>query len=69
MNQVLRCIHIALLCVQDRAADRPDMATVDRMLASDSDVAQTPKKPTFTLEPPAQPETRNEMTVTSLQGR
>ncbi|KAG6511067.1 hypothetical protein ZIOFF_029116 [Zingiber officinale] len=69
MNQVLRCIHIALLCVQDRAVDRPDMPAVDRMMANDCDIAQTPKKPTFTLEPPAQPETRNEMTVTSLQGR
>ncbi|KAK6917411.1 Serine-threonine/tyrosine-protein kinase, catalytic domain, partial [Dillenia turbinata] len=27
-NQVLRCIHIGLLCVQERAADRPTMLEV-----------------------------------------
>ncbi|PKU85730.1 G-type lectin S-receptor-like serine/threonine-protein kinase B120 [Dendrobium catenatum] len=31
-RQVMRCIHVGLLCVQDRANDRPDMPSVLLML-------------------------------------
>ncbi|XP_017978381.1 PREDICTED: cysteine-rich receptor-like protein kinase 29 isoform X2 [Theobroma cacao] len=35
-NEMLRCIHIGLLCVQENVADRPTMATVVLMLNSSS---------------------------------
>ncbi|CAI0468119.1 unnamed protein product, partial [Linum tenue] len=47
-NEVLRCIHVGLLCVQEHAADRPTMATVALMLSGYS-VSQPllPKQPAF----------------------
>ncbi|KAJ4899822.1 Cysteine-rich receptor-like protein kinase 29 [Raphanus sativus] len=35
-KEILRCIHIGLLCVQESAATRPTMASVALMLNSDS---------------------------------
>ncbi|KAK3021942.1 hypothetical protein RJ639_046141, partial [Escallonia herrerae] len=36
MQEIMRCIHIGLLCVEYLAADRPSMAAVDRMLGRPS---------------------------------
>lgn len=45
--EILRCIRMALLCVQGNREDRPTMAEVVMMLASD-DLLLTPlKQPTF----------------------
>ncbi|WRX26367.1 hypothetical protein QQP08_018861 [Theobroma cacao] len=33
-NEMMRCIHIGLLCVRENVADRPTMATVVLMLNS-----------------------------------
>jgi hypothetical protein len=33
-NEVIRCIHIALLCVEEDPADRPTMASIVLMLNS-----------------------------------
>ena len=33
-NEIMRCIHIALLCVQENLVERPIMATVVLMLSS-----------------------------------
>uniref|UniRef100_A0A6N2LU68 Receptor-like serine/threonine-protein kinase n=1 Tax=Salix viminalis TaxID=40686 RepID=A0A6N2LU68_SALVM len=45
-DQVLRCIHVGLLCVEDNVIDRPTMSDVLSMLTSD---AQLPllKQPAF----------------------
>lgn len=32
VNDIIRCIHIGFLCVQEHARDRPSMATVNSML-------------------------------------
>lgn len=32
ISEVLRCIHVALLCVQENPADRPHMSVVNIML-------------------------------------
>ncbi|XP_028097300.1 G-type lectin S-receptor-like serine/threonine-protein kinase SD1-29 isoform X1 [Camellia sinensis] len=48
-SEVMRCIHIGLLCVQDHAADRPTMSAVVLMLSSEMDLPQ-PKQPTFTIQ-------------------
>ncbi|KAF8096976.1 hypothetical protein N665_0298s0040 [Sinapis alba] len=49
-NDILRCIHIGLLCVQESAASRPTMASVALMLNSNSFTLPTPSRPAFVLE-------------------
>jgi hypothetical protein len=44
MEQIRRCAHIALLCVQEDPADRPSMWEVVLMLSTTTRL-QTPKKP------------------------
>ena len=46
LAEVLRCIHVALLCVQQRPEDRPTMSTVVVMLGSENPLPQ-PKQPGF----------------------
>ncbi|QHO31649.1 G-type lectin S-receptor-like serine/threonine-protein kinase At4g27290 isoform X2 [Arachis hypogaea] len=48
-TEILRCIHIALLCVQQSPEDRPDMLSVVVMLTSDSNLPK-PKQPAFYVE-------------------
>ncbi|XP_077243367.1 G-type lectin S-receptor-like serine/threonine-protein kinase B120 [Tasmannia lanceolata] len=45
--EVLRCIHVGLLCVQDCALDRPTMDSVVLMLQSENATNPTPKQPSF----------------------
>ncbi|KAB1222769.1 hypothetical protein CJ030_MR2G029010 [Morella rubra] len=44
---VLRCIHIALLCVEEDAGDRPTMMAVLLMLSSEATALPSPKQPAF----------------------
>ncbi|KAJ0918617.1 putative protein kinase RLK-Pelle-DLSV family [Helianthus annuus] len=46
VSEVLRCIHVALLCVQHHAEDRPTMLSVVLMLVSEG-VLPHPKQPAF----------------------
>lgn len=46
-NEVLKCIHIGLLCVQEDPDDRPTMSTIVVMLASDTMTLPTPNPPAF----------------------
>ncbi|KAI8556152.1 hypothetical protein RHMOL_Rhmol05G0229700 [Rhododendron molle] len=46
-NEVTRCIHIALLCVQNDPDVRPSMATVVMMLNSYSSTLSLPQQPGF----------------------
>uniref|UniRef100_A0A803Q6V6 Receptor-like serine/threonine-protein kinase n=1 Tax=Cannabis sativa TaxID=3483 RepID=A0A803Q6V6_CANSA len=48
-SEVLRCMHIALLCVQQRPEDRPTMSTVAVMLGSHN-ALPIPKHPGFFME-------------------
>ncbi|XP_022142135.1 putative receptor-like protein kinase At4g00960 isoform X2 [Momordica charantia] len=45
--EMMRCIHIGLLCVQENAADRPTMASVVLMLSSFSLTLPVPAEPAF----------------------
>ncbi|XP_030970811.1 G-type lectin S-receptor-like serine/threonine-protein kinase RKS1 [Quercus lobata] len=45
-NEVLKCIQIGLLCVQEHARDRPTMLTVVFMLGNDTTLP-SPKQPAF----------------------
>ncbi|OMO64993.1 S-locus glycoprotein [Corchorus olitorius] len=79
-NEVLRCIHVGLLCVQERAEDRPSMSTVVLMLNSEAATMAHPKTPGFclgrnTLETDSSTSkqdescTVNQVTVTMLDAR
>ncbi|GLT51918.1 hypothetical protein SLA2020_252900 [Shorea laevis] len=46
-TEILRCIHIGLLCVQENAARRPTISSVVVMLTSDSETLPTPSRPPF----------------------
>ncbi|CAD6221571.1 unnamed protein product [Miscanthus lutarioriparius] len=47
VDQMLRCIHIGLLCVQHNPVDRPLMSTVNVMLRSSTMPSQAPSRPAF----------------------
>ncbi|GMP75014.1 hypothetical protein CsSME_00032240 [Camellia sinensis var. sinensis] len=49
LYEVVRCIHIGLLCVQDYAANRPTMSSMVLMLSHELDLPH-PKQPTFTIQ-------------------
>ncbi|KAL6642582.1 hypothetical protein ACP70R_020763 [Stipagrostis hirtigluma subsp. patula] len=46
-EEMMRCINIALLCVQENAADRPTMSDVVAMLSSKIMILAEPKKPAY----------------------
>ncbi|KAK3431771.1 hypothetical protein EUGRSUZ_E03633 [Eucalyptus grandis] len=76
--EVIRCIHIGLLCVQDHAMDRPNMTNVVLMLSGESDLPR-PRQPIFTFQtemrnhaiPPQQQSiwSVNTVTNTMVEGR
>lgn len=46
-EQMQKCVHIGLLCVQDNPADRPMMSMVNVMLSSSTFSLPAPSKPVF----------------------
>ncbi|XP_019169079.1 PREDICTED: receptor-like serine/threonine-protein kinase SD1-8 [Ipomoea nil] len=80
-DQVMRSIQVGLLCVQEKAEDRPNMATVMFMLSSEGALLPQPKQPGFCLGNNAaitnssssnhnhQTLSLNQLTVTALHGR
>ncbi|TKY48164.1 Cysteine-rich receptor protein kinase 10 [Spatholobus suberectus] len=78
-NEVLRCIHIGLLCVQDQAADRPTMLDIVSFLSNDTIQLPQPKQPAFFINvvveeselPYSRQELRslNDVTISSTHGR
>ncbi|XP_058005431.1 G-type lectin S-receptor-like serine/threonine-protein kinase CES101 isoform X2 [Hevea brasiliensis] len=48
-DEVLRCIHIGLLCVQDQATNRPTMSDIVSMLTNETLDLPAPKQPAFFL--------------------
>ncbi|XP_061994499.1 G-type lectin S-receptor-like serine/threonine-protein kinase At1g61500 isoform X1 [Rosa rugosa] len=76
-SEVLKCMHIGLLCVQDNAMDRPTVADIALMLSSEKNGPQ-PKLPVFTIQNSAyhpQPHSKNthssknEASITMIEGR
>lgn len=47
IREIIRCIHIGLLCVQEHVANRPNMASVVLMLNSFSLTLTVPSEPAF----------------------
>ncbi|KAJ8748847.1 hypothetical protein K2173_013278 [Erythroxylum novogranatense] len=74
ISEIIRCIHIGLLCVQQRPEDRPNMSTVVLMLGGEGTLPQ-PKQPGFFTERnvPEQESSSsasiNDITVTMLDPR
>ncbi|KAK2434614.1 G-type lectin S-receptor serine/threonine-protein kinase [Trifolium repens] len=79
VSEVLRCIHVSLLCVQQYPEDRPTMSSIVLMLGSEMELVE-PKEPGFfprkisdegKLCSPNQNEisSNEELTITSLNGR
>ncbi|KAM5588502.1 receptor-like serine/threonine-protein kinase SD1-8 [Rosa sericea] len=78
-SEVLRCMQVGLLCVQERAEDRPTMSSVVLMLSSENAPLPQPKNPGFCLG--RKPETEsssskqdesfsvNQVTITILDPR
>ncbi|KAL0703873.1 hypothetical protein Bca4012_070298 [Brassica carinata] len=48
-SEVMKCVHIGLLCVQESASDRPDMSSVVFMLGHNAIDLPSPKHPAFTV--------------------
>ncbi|XP_026378069.1 putative serine/threonine-protein kinase receptor [Papaver somniferum] len=71
-SEAMRCIHIALLCVQDSIVDRPTMAFAILMLSSSSMTFPLPKQPAYFVSHQAVLEEVwrvNEASVTELDPR
>ncbi|KAL4628678.1 hypothetical protein ACB092_05G257400 [Castanea dentata] len=51
-HEVLRCIQIGLLCVQEDATDRPTMLAILLMLSCETTLP-SPKQPAFVLRRPS----------------
>ncbi|KAF7091766.1 hypothetical protein CFC21_094322 [Triticum aestivum] len=47
LHEVLRCVHVGLLCVQDHPNDRPLMSSVMFMLENENTLLPTPKQPAY----------------------
>ncbi|XP_038695416.1 cysteine-rich receptor-like protein kinase 10 [Tripterygium wilfordii] len=48
--KLIRCMHIALLCVQDDPRERPSMLEVSSMLQNGTTPLAIPKKPSFSIK-------------------
>ncbi|RZB43803.1 Cysteine-rich receptor-like protein kinase 26 [Glycine soja] len=49
-NEIMRCIHIALLCVQENVAKRPTMASIALMFNGNSLTLPVPSEPAFGVD-------------------
>jgi hypothetical protein len=45
--EVMKCVQVALLCVQDSADDRPNMSDVIAMLGSEGLTLPEPRQPAY----------------------
>lgn len=50
VHEIMKCIHIGLLCVQDNIADRPTMGEAVLMLSSSSLSLAVPSRPAYFVQ-------------------
>ncbi|KAF3450457.1 hypothetical protein FNV43_RR06540 [Rhamnella rubrinervis] len=55
-SEIMRCIHIALLCIQENANDRPTMNSIVLMLNSNSITLPVPSRPAFFMHSNFEPD-------------
>ncbi|WOL07657.1 receptor-like serine/threonine-protein kinase SD1-8 isoform X2 [Canna indica] len=78
-DEVLKCIKIGLLCVQERPENRPTMSSIVLMLGSNSFLLPEPRQPGFVIgskywsendsSPSKKDSSVNQVSVTILEGR
>jgi hypothetical protein len=76
-GEVLLCVHVALLCVQENPDDRPLMSSVVFILENGSTTLPAPKRPAFFARESAEMDqirnnlqtTTNSFTLTEIEGR
>ncbi|KAJ0787874.1 putative protein kinase RLK-Pelle-DLSV family [Helianthus annuus] len=77
VSEGLRCIHVALLCVQDLPKDRPTMTEAVSMPCNETELPE-PKEPLFTLQMLSNTSARQELinmcsingvTISMIEGR
>ncbi|XVF57951.1 hypothetical protein PTKIN_Ptkin07bG0023600 [Pterospermum kingtungense] len=76
-SELLRCVHVGLLCVQEDPSDRPTMSNVVVLLGSETASLPLPKQPAFltrrtvstTASTSSKAETNTEITSTLEEGR
>lgn len=73
-KEIMRCVHVGLLCVQEFAKDRPDIPTVIAMLYGEISDLPYPNRPGFTFIThdtisSEQNSTKNYISVTEISGR
>ena len=72
-SEVLKCIIIGLLCVQEDPGDRPTMSNIVFMLGSEIENLPRPKQPAFVARTNQQilsnSELTNEVTLSTVKGR
>nr|POE78572.1 cysteine-rich receptor-like protein kinase 29 [Quercus suber] len=62
-TEIIRCIHIGLLCVQENAANRPTMASVVLMLDSNSITLSVPSRPAFFIHRNVEPDSQSDQSI------
>uniref|UniRef100_M1AFZ1 Receptor-like serine/threonine-protein kinase n=3 Tax=Solanum tuberosum TaxID=4113 RepID=M1AFZ1_SOLTU len=75
-SEVMKCINVALLCVQEDSNDRPKMSDVIVMLVGEGTSLQRPNRPAFVIRThassrPSSPSkvSNNQVTITEEGGR
>ncbi|XP_058091036.1 receptor-like serine/threonine-protein kinase SD1-7 [Magnolia sinica] len=74
-SELVRYVHMALLCVQDSATDRPTMSDIVHLLSNKTATMAVPKQPAFctraVTEADVRPRTTsvNDVTVSEIEGR
>ncbi len=66
--EIMRCINIALLCVQENAADRPTTSEVVAMLSNETMTLPEPKHPAFFNMRLTNEEASNVVAASSVNG-
>lgn len=73
IEQVERCIHIGLLCVENHAVDRPTIEDVVSMLKNERKILAMPNTPAFITRnnvfEEAEKLSANDVTVSEMEGR
>lgn len=76
-SEVLRCVHVGLLCLQEDPSERPTMSNVVVLLGSETASLPIPKQPAFvtrttlssTASMSSKAESKTEITSTLHEGR
>ncbi|PPS16944.1 hypothetical protein GOBAR_AA03634 [Gossypium barbadense] len=68
-SEIMRCIHLGLLCVQDNIDSRPTMASVVLMLSSYSISLPVPSRPAFSMHSTLETETKSQSSSLSNQSK